>query len=122
MKIRRLAEMGSLPEADAAVPDPIESALFAADLGGQAPELDLHGLPPEQALDELRAFVNHEFADPPRLEIKIIKIIHGRGTGRLQRQAEEYLRAEPVVLRFRGSQAPGQANAVTLAALAPNKK
>jgi len=122
MKIRRTAEMGLSPEADAAVPDPIESALFAADLGDQAHELDLHGLSPEQALDELRAFVNHEFTDPPRLEIKVVKIIHGRGTGRLQRQVEEYLASEPVVLRFRGSQAPGQANAVTLAALAPNKR
>ncbi len=102
--------------------DPIEVALFAAELGGSAPELDLHGLPADEAAREIDLFVNFEFAGKPRLDFKVVKIIHGRGAGVLRQAAINYLKKSPFVQRFRDAQDPTQTNGVIYAVLKPNRK
>ncbi len=97
-----------------------ESAVFAAELGGQVPEVDLHGLLVDQALDELDVFINHEFAYPPRVAIKVVKIIHGRGKGKLQKAVAGYLKKSKLVKYSRDSQTPAQAGAVMYAVLYPS--
>ncbi len=99
-----------------------ESAVFAAELGAQTPEVDLHGLLITDALYQLDIFLNHEFAYPPRVAIKAVKIIHGRGEGKLQKTVAEYLKKSKLVKYFRDSQVPAQAGAVMYAVLFGNKK
>ncbi|MFA6446764.1 MAG: Smr/MutS family protein [Patescibacteria group bacterium] len=98
-----------------------ESAIFAAELGAQTPEVDLHGLLVDQALYDLDIFINHEFAYPPRVAIKVVKIIHGRGEGKLQKAVTDYLKKSKLIKYFRDSQSPAQAGAVMYAVLFGNK-
>ncbi len=102
------------PEAPS--PTPYEAAIFAAELGGEAPELDLHGLEIDQALSELDTFLHHQMM----LKAEVLKIIHGRGEQKLQRAIHEWLRQAPqskLVAYFRGSENPTHQNAVTYLAL-----
>jgi DNA mismatch repair protein MutS2 len=93
--------------------NPFESAMFAAELG-DAPEIDLHGEDIDTAMVQLDQFINHEFI----AGTEAIKIIHGRGEGRLREAIHKYLRKQTeLVAAFRDSQNPGQQGAVTLAAL-----
>ena len=93
-------------------PSDHEAAVFAAELG-ESVSLDLHGMPVDDAVRELDAFLNHEIMTGT----DVVKIIHGRGEERLRRAVEKYLKANPLVEYSRGSQAPAQAGAVTYAVL-----
>ncbi len=120
MKWRNVAKIDMpLPEKPS---DPIEIALLAAELTPETPKIDLHQKNVSDALIEVDAFLNHEFVDRPRNEIKVVKIIHGRGEGILRERIAQYLSGSKLVDKFRTSQDPSQANAVTLVVLAPNKK
>lgn len=102
--------------------DPIETAIFAAELGDDTPKIDLHELAPQLALDVLGNFLHREFGGTPRREIKVVKVIHGRGEGILRGKVEEYLKTLRFVEKFRTNQDPNQANGATMVVLAPNKK
>jgi DNA mismatch repair protein MutS2 len=93
--------------------EPFESAIFSAELG-VAPEIDLHGEDIDSALAQLDQFINHEFIAGS----ETVKIIHGRGEGRLRDAIRTYLRKQKeLVALFRDSQNPAQQGAVTIAAL-----
>lgn len=98
-----------------------ELAIYAAELGGVAPAVDLHGLDKNQALHMLDSFLNHEFAGAERRDVKAVKIIHGRGEGILRQAILAHLKTIPFIERFRNSEDLRQADAVIWAALAPNK-
>ena len=106
------------PETQAA-----ETAIFAAELGGSAETLDLHGLNRNEAEQAMLDFLNHEFADPPgRKDVKVVKIIHGGGEGVLKKMVADYLSGQGkiFVLRYRQSEDLRQAHGAVFAALAPN--
>jgi len=66
---------------------------FAASLGGSMPELDLHGLYPNEALEKLESFI---FACYKKRENRA-KIIYGFGTGKLREEVTGYLNKHPLV-------------------------
>ena len=68
-----------------------QAKIFAASLGGRMPELDLHGLYPNEALEksELFLFANRE-------EQKC-RVIYGMGTGKLKQAILVYLKKHPLV-------------------------
>ena len=90
----------------------IESALFSAEIGS-APEIDLHGLAVHEALNRLDSFLNHEFVAGS----EAVKVIHGRGSGKLEASVLSFLKDHDLVAGFRGSSAPGQQGGVTIVAL-----
>lgn len=94
-------------------PNPHEIAAFAAELGA-APTLDLHDMTPEEAVSALDQFINHGFASGD----DAVKIIHGRGSGKLRDAVMSYLKNQKeLVAYFRGSNAPGEQGGVTIAVL-----
>ncbi|MDD5725974.1 MAG: Smr/MutS family protein [Patescibacteria group bacterium] len=121
MKWRNVAKIEMpLPEKPS---DPIEIALLAAELDNKTPEIDLHELNTRIAIDALGNFLNKEFVGVPRRDVKVVKVIHGRGSGVLQGLVADYLnKAKKFVVRFRTSSDPYEANGVTYVVLAPNKK
>ncbi|MBU0540297.1 Smr/MutS family protein [Patescibacteria group bacterium] len=90
-----------------------EAAIFAAELG-EAPEIDLHGLTTEEAINRLETFLHHEFMHGT----ETVKIIHGRGEEILRKAVQKTLTGHPLVEYSRGSNNPKQAGAVTFAVLA----
>lgn len=93
--------------------DQFESAIFAAELG-EAPEIDLHGETVDVALSLLDAFINHEFVTGT----EVVKIIHGRGSGKLRAAIHDYLKEQTeLVAYFRDAQSPAQQGGATYAAL-----
>lgn len=127
MKWRNIPDMAMpMPEQV----DPIEMAIYAAEMSTDTPRVDLHEMRVDEAIKEADVFLNQEFAGQPRKENKVVKIIHGRGKGVLAKAIADYLEeiiADPrpekrIVKKYRTSQDPSQANAVTLVVLAPNKK
>ncbi len=88
-------------------------AIFAAELG-DAPEIDLHGMDVPLAVSQLDQYINHEFVAGS----EAVKIIHGRGTGKLRDAIHAYLKKQTeLVAAFRDSRSPGQQGGVTIAAL-----
>lgn len=93
--------------------NPHESAIFAAELG-EATELDLHGQDVNLAVSQLDQFINHEFV----AGTDVVKIIHGRGTGKLRDAIHAWLKKHPqMVAYFRDARGPSQQGGVTFAAL-----
>ena len=91
---------------------PEETLIFAAEMGG-APSIDLHGDFVDVALTRLDEFLHQQFLRGS----EVIKIIHGRGTGKLRRAIHVWLKKQELVRYFRDSQAPTQQGGVTLAVL-----
>lgn len=95
--------------------DDAEAAMFAAELG-DAPHIDLHGMPKHLALSELEAFFHSELMK----NTEVIKIIHGRGDQILRSAIRAWLEKpeqKKLVKKFRDSANPAQNGAVTLVAL-----
>ncbi len=90
-------------------PDDPEALLFLAEAGGDVPETDLHGLYADQALEAAERLLHASFTRRERA----IRIIHGKGEGRLRETLHRALRAHPLVLRFRET-ADGGATLVAL--------
>lgn len=68
------------------------------------PELNVIGLRVDEALSKIEPFLNHALLDG----IDEVTIIHGKGTGALQRGIREYLKPHPLVKSFRsGTQGEG---------------
>ncbi|MHB8831032.1 MAG: Smr/MutS family protein [Patescibacteria group bacterium] len=124
MKWRNVAEINPLEPEQM---DPIEFAIYAAELSADTPSINLHELDPDFAKDAFQHFLNKEFSEGQRRKVKVVKIIHGRGSGFMRKVVTDYLEevmAQPdsFIIRYQTSKDPSQANGVTLVVLAPNKR
>lgn len=77
------------------------------------PELNLIGKRVNDAISELERFLN----DATLLEIKNLKIIHGKGQGILKKAVHEYLKDHPLVKSFRLADEREGGSGVTLVEL-----
>ena len=68
-----------------------QAKIFAAELGAEMPELDLHGLYPVEALEKLELFL---FKNKDE---QMCRIIYGAGTGKLREVVLEVLKKHPMV-------------------------
>jgi DNA-nicking Smr family endonuclease len=70
---------------------------FAAELGVEMPELDLHGMFPDEALEKMELFLYdcHEHGE------KMARIIYGGGAGVLERAVLGRLKKHPIVGDFK---------------------
>lgn len=85
--------------------DPNETKMFAAELGGTAPRLDLHDAQDTQdGVAETESFLHRSFQDG----IEVVEIIHGRGSGKMREAVHELLRDNPIVETFRDSNDPSR--------------
>lgn len=89
-----------------------EHAIFAAEIG-DPPKTDLHALDVHEALRTVDQFINHEFLEGS----DVIKIIHGRGTGKLREAIHAFLTNHELVAYFRDANVPGQIGGSTYAVL-----
>jgi dsDNA-specific endonuclease/ATPase MutS2 len=64
--------------------------------GGRTPELDLHGMNVERAKDEIDRFLIEQI----NAGNSLVKIVHGWGTGKLQREIGEYLKTHSDVKKI----------------------
>ena len=80
---------------------------------GGAPSIDLHGDSVDLALARLDEFLHQQFLR----DTEVIKIIHGRGTGKLRQAVHAWLKKQELVRYFRDSQAPTQQGGATFAVL-----
>lgn len=72
-------------------------------------ELNLIGKVVEEALDETEKFIDDALVHG----LTRVNIIHGRGTGRLRRAIEEYLKQQPMVASWQSAPAAAGGDAVT---------
>ncbi len=89
-----------------------EAAIFAAELG-HVPTIDLHGQTPDQAISLLDAFLNHECLQGT----EAVKIIHGRGSGKLRTAVLAFLKEHPLAHLVKDASHVGQQGGVTYVAL-----
>jgi DNA-nicking Smr family endonuclease len=78
--------------------------------------LDLHGFFPEQIPEVLDEFVRNA----RNLNLKILKIIHGKGKSRLKYEVIRFLKARPEVLRFYDAAADSGGWGSTIVELRPS--
>ncbi len=64
-----------------------EAKLFAAELGAEMPQLDLHEKYPHEIEDEVKLFVLENY----NFDKEMIRIIYGGGTGRMREAVLEIL-------------------------------
>jgi DNA mismatch repair protein MutS2 len=81
---------------------------------GGCPETDLHGLDVVDAETRIDRFLAEAHAQ----EYAVVKIIHGRGTGRLQEATRRLLDRHPLVAYARGSHNPNEQGGVIYAVMA----
>lgn len=97
-----------------------ETAIFAAEVSGLCPNIDLHGLDREDAALEVDRVVNAAFmAGEP-----VVKIIHGRGSSILRAAVHghlERMKREGLVEYYRDANSPEQKGGVTFAVVAKRK-
>lgn len=80
---------------------------------GQLDELNLIGCRVEDALDRAGKHLDQVAMG----EVRVVRFIHGHGTGRLRRAIAEFLRAHPLVQRFSAAAPDDGGSAVTCAEL-----
>lgn len=91
----------------------MELEIWAAEMGS-SPTIDLHGQSKESALSELDAFIHREIMKGTR----VIKIIHGRGSGKMRSAVHEWLKKQKdIVVFFRDANAANQIGGATFAVL-----
>jgi len=93
-----------------------EAAMLAAEIGDEAPSLDLHGMIPRNAIYSVEEFIDREFMKGT----EAVRIIHGRGTNALRKAVWELLTAlktKGIVAAYRDATYHKQQGAVTLVAL-----
>lgn len=73
------------------------------------PEIDLHGLRQDEARSASEALVQRAFVRGER----VVRIVHGKGDGRLREALHRWLAAHPLVTGYRDVQGGG----ATVAAL-----
>lgn len=91
----------------------LESLFFEGELSSKTPKCDLHGLTPDGAVSQCDTFINHEFMKGTR----VVKIVHGRGEGKLRKVIHDFLRGNELVEDFRDAQNPAAAGGLTIAIL-----
>jgi DNA mismatch repair protein MutS2 len=89
LELRHKAEVSSPAEVETAVGTPPTPAVSL--------ELHLRGLRVEEALPKLEKYLD----DAYRAQAPFVRIVHGKGTGRLRRAVREFLNAYPLVGSFR---------------------
>ena len=90
----RVSEGGPAPEERPTAPAPVAGS---PDVDAVSPEVDLRGLRADEALARLDQAVDRGLL----AGIKELRVIHGKGTGALQKVVEEYGRRQPAVKQFR---------------------
>ncbi|MDF1496546.1 MAG: Smr/MutS family protein [Patescibacteria group bacterium] len=103
--------------------DTIESLIFSAELDdNNASVLDLHGYTVDQAEHEIENFLSREHAGVSRKDYKVVKIITGSGSGKLQESLKKILSKKSLsfVEYYRFQMQPMPSNAVMFVVLAPN--
>jgi len=80
---------------------------------GQLDELNLIGCRVDDALDRAEKHLDQVAMG----EVRVVRFIHGHGTGRLRRAIAEFLRAHPLVRRFSAAAPEDGGTAVTCAEL-----
>ena len=68
-----------------------QAKIFAAELGAEMPELDLHGLYPTEALEKLELFLFDNRDE------QMCRVIYGGGTGKLREVVLVDLKKHPLV-------------------------
>lgn len=91
------------------IPNTSESKLFAAEFGGYASEIDLHGMDPQSAMHELDVFLHAAYAHGD----DVVKVIHGRGTGIMREAVKKFLRDQSIVETFRDAYHMTESSGVT---------
>lgn len=95
-----------------------EAQIFAAELG-TCVEIDLHEEYPDNAIIRLEHFIHQELMR----HTEVIRIIHGRGSGKLEQAVKKFLKNQKkLVPYFRPSERLHEAGAITYACLATIKK
>ncbi len=105
-----------VPTAEYQEREQYEAAMLAAEIGIEAPSIDLHGMTANEALHTTETYINHEFMRGT----EAIRIIHGRGTGALQRTVHALLaqlQQQNLVAAYRDAAHLNQQGGVTLVAL-----
>lgn len=90
-----------------------ESKIFGAELSGHAPSIDLHGLDTQSGIHELDTFLHAAFIHGD----DVVKIIHGRGTGKMREAVHEFLAKQEIIETFRDGKNPSEVLGVTYAVL-----
>ena len=90
------------PQVDVALPQ------SAASPGG---ECHLRGMTVEDALDTLERYLEQAYL----AGLPWVRIVHGKGTGRLRQAVRDFLRQHPVVVRFRPGEPAEGGEGVTIA-------
>jgi DNA mismatch repair protein MutS2 len=90
-----------------------ESKIFGAEMSGNAPSIDLHGLDTDAGVHELDLFLHSAFMRSD----DVVKIIHGRGTGKMREAIHKFLSSQELVEQFRDSHNPAEMAGVTYVVL-----
>jgi len=90
-----------------------DAQIFAHEMSGLAPSVDLHAMDREDAGRALDQFIHHHILH----RTPVVKIIHGRGTGVLREMTHNYLRASDLVSFFRDAHHVGETGGVTYVVL-----
>lgn len=85
-------------------------AFTVLELSSETPMLDLHGETKDEAALKVDGFIREQFA----LGIDGVKIMHGKGTGALEKMLKKTLGAYPFVKAVRPSTKPEEQGAVLL--------
>lgn len=75
----------------------MDDAFLGAELGGDVPEVDLHGMHQREAQDALERTIQSAFMQSER----VIRIIHGRGDGVLGEMVQKQLKEHPNVVNHK---------------------
>lgn len=90
-----------------------EMLFSIAEMDSQTPSCDLHGMYPDEAVERCDKFIDEEFVKGT----DVVRIIHGRGSGKLRRDIHELLKNHELVKHFRDSKNPSEAMGATIAIL-----
>ncbi|MBU0646259.1 Smr/MutS family protein [Patescibacteria group bacterium] len=90
-----------------------ESLIVGAEMGGEVTQIDLHGSGVDEAVRELDIFISQELARGER----VVKIVHGRGTGKLREAIHAHLKTNNLVDFWRDSMELNEIGGVTYAVL-----
>ncbi len=99
-----------MAEIDAS-PTPIQ-LMSVAEMGG-CPEVDLHGKDVIDAVTTVEGFLSRAY----RQGDSVVKIVHGKGTGKLQDAIRSLLRDHPLVVASSGSSRMDEMGAVIYAVI-----
>lgn len=92
-------------------PTPIQ-LMSVAEMGG-CPEVDLHGKDVIDAITTVEGFLARSYRDGE----PVVKIVHGKGTGKLQDAIRSLLRDHPLVVASGGSSRMDEMGAVIYAVI-----